>query len=239
MLDTTLKNQLSIYLEKLTRPVELIATLDDSKASGEVRELLNEITGLSDKLTLTLDNNLAVRKPSFMISQPGQNHGPRFAGSPLGHEFTSLVLALLQTGGHPSKESQELLSQVAALDGELNFETYYSLSCHNCPDVVQALNLMAILNPQVTHTAIDGGVFQNEIEQREIMGVPAVFLNGKSFAQGRLTLSEIVTKVDTSAGQKAAESLNQREPYDVLIVGSGPAGVAAAIYAARKGIRTG
>ncbi len=239
MLDTTLKNQLSIYLEKLTRPVELIATLDDSKTSGEVRELLNEITGLSDKITLTLDDSLAVRKPSFMISQPGQNHGPRFAGSPLGHEFTSLVLALLQTGGHPSKESQELLSQVAALDGELNFETYYSLSCHNCPDVVQALNLMAIINPQVTHTAIDGGVFQNEIEQREIMGVPAVFLNGQSFAQGRLTLSEIVTKVDTSAGEKAAESLNQREPYDVLIVGSGPAGVAAAIYAARKGIRTG
>lgn len=239
MLDTTLKNQLSIYLEKLTRPVELIATLDDSKASGEVRELLNEITGLSDKLTLTLDDSLAVRKPSFMITQPGQNHGPRFAGSPLGHEFTSLVLALLQTGGHPSKESQELLSQVAGLDGELNFETYYSLSCHNCPDVVQALNLMAILNPQVTHTAIDGGVFQNEIEQRGIMGVPAVFLNGESFAQGRLTLSEIVTKVDTGAGKKAAEALNQREPYDVLIVGSGPAGVAAAIYAARKGIRTG
>ena len=239
MLDNTLKHQLSVYLEKLTRPVELIATLDDSNTSGEVRELLEEISELSDKISLRLDDSLAVRKPSFMISAPGQNHGPRFAGSPLGHEFTSLVLALLQTGGHPSKESQALLSQVAALDTELNFETYYSLSCHNCPDVVQALNLMAILNPGISHTAIDGGVFQHEIEQREVMGVPAVYLNGQSFAQGRLSLSEIVSKVDTNAGKKAAESLNQRQPYDVLIVGSGPAGVAAAIYAARKGIRTG
>ena len=239
MLDTTLKNQLSSYLEKLTRPVELIASLDDSKASAEVGELLEQITGLSDKISLRREDALFSRQPSFMIAQAGQTHGPVFSGSPLGHEFTSLVLALLQTGGHPSKESQQLLSQVAELDSDLHFETYYSLSCHNCPDVVQALNLMAILNPKVTHTAIDGGVFREEVEQRQVMGVPAVFLNGQSFAQGRLSLSEIVSKVDTNAGKKAAEALNQRPPYDVLIVGSGPAGVAAAVYAARKGIRTG
>lgn len=163
----------------------------------------------------------------------------RFAGSPLGHEFTSLVLALLQIGGHPSKEAQELLDQVKALEGEFHFETYYSLSCHNCPDVVQALNLMAVLNPNVTHTAIDGALFQNEIEERNVMGVPAVFLNGKEFGQGRMTLSEIINKVDTNADARAAKALTEREPFEVLIIGSGPAGASAAVYTARKGIRTG
>ncbi len=239
MLDTTMKTQLKAYLEKLTKPVELIATLDDSARSSEIRELLAEISELSDKVSFTERNSLPVRKPSFLITNPGSEQGPRFAGSPLGHEFTSLVLALLWTGGHPSKEAKELLEQISALDGDFEFETYYSLSCHNCPDVVQALNLMAVLNPRVKHTAIDGGTYQNEISERNIMGVPAVFLNGKEFGQGRMTLSEIVSKVDTGAEKRAAEALNQREAYDVLIVGSGPAGAAAAIYAARKGIRTG
>ncbi len=239
MLDTTMTTQLQAYLEKLTKPVELIATLDDSKQSAEIRELLVQIAGLSDKVSFLEQNDRAERKPSFLITNPGSEQGPRFAGSPLGHEFTSLVLALLQTGGHPSKEAQQLLTQVRELDTELNFETYYSLSCHNCPDVVQALNLMAILNPNIKHTAIDGAVFQNEISERNIMGVPAVFLNGQPFGQGRLTLAEIVSKVDVEADKKAAAALNSREAYDVLIVGSGPAGAAAAIYSARKGIRTG
>ena len=180
-----------------------------------------------------------MRKPSFLITNPGSTQGPRFAGSPLGHEFTSLVLALLWTGGHPSKEAQDLLEQIRHLDGDFEFETYYSLSCHNCPDVVQALNLMAVLNPRVKHTAIDGGTYQNEITDRNIMGVPAVFLNGKEFGQGRMTLAEIVGKVDSNAEKRAADALNKRDAYDVLIVGSGPAGAAAAIYSARKGIRTG
>ncbi|MEX8815862.1 thioredoxin family protein, partial [Salmonella enterica] len=158
---------------------------------------------------------------------------------PLGHEFTSLVLALLWTGGHPSKEAQSLLEQIRDIDGDFEFETYYSLSCHNCPDVVQALNLMAVLNPRIKHTAIDGGTFQNEITERNVMGVPAVFVNGKEFGQGRMTLTEIVAKVDTGAEKRAAEALNKRDAYDVLIVGSGPAGAAAAVYSARKGIRTG
>lgn len=239
MLDTTMKTQLKAYLEKLTKPVELIATLDDSNKSSEIRELLAEIAELSDKVSFTERNSLPVRKPSFLITNPGSEQGPRFAGSPLGHEFTSLVLALLWTGGHPSKEAKELLEQISALDGDFEFETYYSLSCHNCPDVVQALNLMAVLNPRIKHTAIDGGAFQNEITARNIMGVPAVFLNGEEFGQGRMTLAEIVSKVDTGAEKRAAEALNQRDAYDVLIVGSGPAGAAAAIYAARKGIRTG
>lgn len=239
MLDTNLKDQLKGYLGKLSRPVELIATLDDSDKSLELRELLKEIAELSDYISFREDNNLQVRKPSFLITQPGTQQGPRFAGIPLGHEFTSLVLALLQTGGYPPKESTTLLEQVQALPDELHFETYYSLSCHNCPDVVQALNLMAILNPKISHTAIDGALFQREIEQQNIMGVPAVFLNGKEFGQGRLTLADIVSKVDTGAEKRIVSELSQREPYGMLIIGSGPAGAAAAIYSARKGIRTG
>ncbi|RAT15878.1 alkyl hydroperoxide reductase subunit F [Lonsdalea populi] len=239
MLDNTMKVQLKAYLEKLTKPVELVATLDDSAKSSEVRELLTEVAGLSEQVSFTENNDLPVRKPSFLITNPGSQHGPRFAGVPMGHEFTSLVLALLQVGGHPSKEAQELLDQIRGLDGEFNFETYYSLSCHNCPDVVQALNLMTVLNPNITHSAIDGGVFQDEIESRNIMGVPTVFLNGEHFSQGRTTLSEIVNKIDTGASAKQIEQLNQRSVYDVLIIGSGPAGAASAVYSARKGIRTG
>ena len=239
MLDTQLQTQLSAYLEKLTKPIELVANLDDSSASNEVRQLLEQIAALSEKVSVVEEKRANVRQPSFLITPQGERHGPRFAGSPLGHEFTSLVLALLQTGGHPSKESQALLEQIKQLPDELHFETYYSLSCHNCPDVVQALNLLAILNPRIHHTAIDGGKFQQEISDRNIMGVPAVFLNGESFGHGRMTLAEIVNKVDSGAAARQAQSLSEQAPFDVLIVGSGPAGAAAAVYTARKGIRTG
>lgn len=238
MLEESMKNQLRSYLEKLIRQVEFIATLDDSDKSQEIRQLLTEISGLSGKITYREDNRLNVRKPSFLLTNPGKNQGPRFAGLPSGHEFTSLVLALLQTGGHPAKEDAAIQQQICSLSGEFIFETYYSLSCHNCPDVVQALNLMAILNPQIQHSAIDGALFQDEITERNIMGVPAVFLNGKPFAQGRITLAEVVSKLDSGAEKRMAAELSQREAYDVFIIGSGPAGVAAAIYAARKGIRT-
>jgi alkyl hydroperoxide reductase subunit F len=239
MLDDALKTQLKAYLQRLQRPVELVATLDDSSASAELRELLQDIRAQSDKIIVVENNALDVRKPSFLITNPGQDSGVRFAGVPLGHEFTSLVLALLQVGGHPSKEAAELLEQIKGLEGSFHFETYYSLSCHNCPDVVQALNLMSVLNPGITHTAIDGGVFQKEIQAREIMGVPTVFLNGAHFGQGRMDLAEIVGKIDKGTAAKDAAKLNAKEAFDVLIVGGGPAGAAAAVYAARKGIRTG
>lgn len=239
MLDNNLKAQLKAYLERLIHPVELVATLDNSNHSADIQSLLKEIETLSDKISYREDNSINTRKPSFLIANPGNKHGVRFAGSPLGHEFTSLVLALLQTGGYPSKEAQELLEQIRQLDGEFHFETYYSLSCHNCPDVVQALNLMAILNPKITHTAIDGGMFQNEIQERNVMGVPAVFLNGKEFGQGRMALTEIVSKVDSNAEKRTAQLLNQKDVFDVLIVGSGPAGASAAVYSARKGLNTG
>ena len=239
MLDNNLKAQLKAYLERLTRPVELVATLDGGEKSQEVRELLQEIRELSDKITVVENNDLPVRKPSFLITNPGTDTGLRFAGVPLGHEFTSLVLALLQVGGHPSKESADLLEQIKNLDGDYHFETYYSLSCHNCPDVVQALNLMSVLNPRITHTAIDGGLFPKEVEEREVMAVPMVFLNGQHFGQGRMALAEIVGKLDTNADAREAAKISAKEAFDVLIVGGGPAGAAAAVYAARKGIRTG
>lgn len=239
MLDANLKTQLKAYLERLQKPLEIVATLDDSKAAGEIKSLLADLVSLSDKITTVERNDLDVRRPSFLITNPGVDSGVRFAGVPLGHEFTSLVLALLHVGGHPSKESAELLEQVKAIDTPLHFETYYSLSCHNCPDVVQALNLMSALNPNITHTAIDGALFQKEVQAREVMGVPTVFVNGERFGQGRMELAEIVNKVDSGAAAREAAKISAKDAFDVLIVGGGPAGAAAAVYAARKGIRTG
>ena len=239
MLDDTLKAQLAAYLERVQQPFEIVASLSDSENSREMHELLQTIQGLrADKITLRTDGQDA-RKPSFSLQRAGSETSLRFAGLPLGHEFTSLVLALLWTGGHPPKETAETLDNIRALDGDFHFEVFMSLSCHNCPDVVQALSLMAILNPKVKTTVIEGGAFQEEVEKREIMAVPMVFLNGQVFASGRMTVDEIVAKLDTNAGAKEAAKLNAKAPYDVLIVGGGPAGAAAAVYAARKGIRTG
>ncbi|MBK6927730.1 MAG: alkyl hydroperoxide reductase subunit F [Comamonadaceae bacterium] len=239
MLDDTLKSQLAAYLERVTQPFELVATLGDDETSGQMRELLQTIQSLrADKITLRTDG-LDARKPSFTLQRVGASNSLRFAGLPLGHEFTSLVLALLWTGGHPPKVEPEVIEQIQALDGDFNFEVYMSLSCHNCPDVVQALSLMAIFNPKVKTTVIEGGAFQDEVNAREIMAVPMVFLNGTVFGSGRMGVEEIVAKLDTGAAARDAAKLSAKAPYDVLIVGGGPAGAAAAVYAARKGIRTG
>ncbi len=239
MLDINLKTQLKAYLEKLTQPIEIIASVDDSKGSRDLIELLADIRPLSALITVTVRRDDTERKPSFAITRPGTDMGVRFAGLPLGHEFTSLVLALLHVGGHPSKAAADLIEQVKNLQGPYHFETYFSLTCQNCPDVVQALNLMAVLNPNISHVAIDGALFQDEVTKRQIMNVPSVFLNGEPFGQGRMELAEIVAKLDTSSVAREAEELNAKAPFDVLIVGGGPAGAAAAVYAARKGIVTG
>ncbi len=238
MLDDTLKSQLQQYLGMLRQPITLIASLDDSATGGEMLELMQTIAGLSDKVTLDTTGNDA-RKPSFVIARAGDITGVRFAGLPLGHEFTSLVLALLWTGGHPPKVEADVIESTKALDGDFSFEVYMSLSCHNCPDVVQALSLMAIVNPKVKTVVIEGGAFQQEVTEREIMAVPMVFLNGQVFGSGRMTVEEIVAKLDTRSGDREAAKLNAKDPFDVLIVGGGPAGAAAAVYAARKGIRVG
>jgi NADH-dependent peroxiredoxin subunit F len=238
MLDDNLKTQLKAYLARVTQPVALVSSLDDRPASQEMRDLLDEIAALSTKISVRHDGDDA-RRPSFSISRAGADMGLRFAAIPMGHEFTSLVLALLQAGGHPPKVDANVIEQIQSLQGDFVFESYISLSCHNCPDVVQALNLMAVLNPRVRHVTIDGGLFQAEVQSRQIMAVPMVFLNGEMFHAGRIELADILAKIDTGAAARDAAKLGAKAAFDMLIVGGGPAGAAAAVYAARKGIRTG
>ncbi|MGV8961229.1 MAG: alkyl hydroperoxide reductase subunit F [Stenotrophomonas sp.] len=239
MLDETLKTQLQQYMGLLRQPLRLIASLDDSAASQDMRGLLDDIVAAGNgKISLDASGSDA-RKPSFVIAREGADQGVRFAGLPLGHEFESLVLALLWSGGHPPKVEQEVIDSIKAIDEEFAFEVYMSLTCHNCPDVVQALSLMAILNPKIRTTVIEGGAFQQEVEQRQVMSVPMVFQGGQMFDSGRMSLEQIVAKLDTGAAARDAEKINAKDAFDVLVVGGGPAGAAAAIYAARKGIRTG
>ena len=239
MLDATMTQQLKTYLANLREPVELVASLGDDEKSTQTRELLEEIAALHDLVSASFDGTDA-RTPSFIIRRGSDaEKWVRFAGLPMGHEFTSLVLALLWAGGHPPKVDADLLEQVRGLEGDFNFEMYFSLSCHNCPDVVQALTLLALENSRVTATLIEGGTFQDEVEAREVMAVPATFLNGEPFYNGKLELAEILAKIDTASEAKAAEKLAAKDPFEVLVIGGGPAGAATAIYTARKGFRTG
>lgn len=237
MLDATLKQQLDAYLQHIVNPIELSVSADEQAKSQELLALATELAEMSGKISLK--QLAAERTPSMAVGPVGETPRVSFAGIPMGHEFTSLVLALLQAGGHPSKAEPEVLEQIRNLQGEFHFTTYISLSCQNCPDVVQALNLMATLNPGITHVMVDGALFQQEVEEKQIMAVPSVYLNGEPFGQGRMTLNEIVSKLDTGAAKRKAAALNEKAPYEVLVIGGGPAGASAAIYAARKGIRTG
>ncbi|MER1941764.1 alkyl hydroperoxide reductase subunit F [Castellaniella sp. FW104-16D08] len=239
MLDANLKGQLGTYLERVSQPVELRAALDGSAQAQELRAFLEEIGSLSDLITVIDAPAGDHRVPSFEIARTGTDIGVRFAGIPLGHEFTSLVLALLQVGGHPPKLDDAVIEQIRALPGDYHFETYFSLSCQNCPDVVQALNVMSVINPRIHHVAIDGALFQDEVQRREILSVPAVFLNGELFHQGRAGVEELLAMLDVGDDQAKVDALNARGEFDVLVVGGGPAGAAAAVYAARKGIATG
>jgi alkyl hydroperoxide reductase subunit F len=239
MLDSNLKVQLKGYLERISQPVEIVASVDDSDKSRELSELLADIASASGLIKVETRSDDAQIKPSFALLRPGEEPRIRFAGLPMGHEFTSLVLALLQTGGYPPKADDSVIEQIRGLDGDFHFETFVSLTCQSCPDVVQALNLMAVLNPAVRHTMIDGAVFQDEVARRQVMAVPSVFLNGEPFGQGRMELGDILAKMDDGSGARDAARLSAKAPFDVLVVGGGPAGAAAAIYAARKGIRTG
>lgn len=239
MLDQNMKTQLKAYLDNLKSDVHLVLSLDDSDTAQKLHGLANDIASLNDKVKVIEDNAASARKPIMQVVNPEKQTALGFAGLPMGHEFTSLVLALLHSGGHPMKLEQDVINQIAGLDQEMNFEVFISLSCQNCPDVVQALNMMAAINPKIKTTMIDGAAFQDEVAERNIMAVPSVYLNGEVFTQGRISLAEILKKVDSGAAKKQAAALNQKEPYEVLVVGGGPAGASAAIYAARKGIRTG
>src|SRR6478735_4121124 len=239
MLDTAMTEQLRQYLAMLREPIELVASLGDDAKSAQTRELIGEIAALSDKVAARFDGDDA-RKPSFEIRRVSDaDASVRFAGLPMGHEFTSLVLALLWAGGHPPKVADEVLKQIRELEGDFAFEMYFSLSCHNCPDLVQALTLLALFNPRVTATLIEGGAFPDEVERRNVLAVPATFLNGEMFASGKMSVEELLAKLDGNAAARAAAQLAEKEPFDVLIVGGGPAGAAAGIYTARKGFRTG
>ncbi len=238
MLAPDLKTQLQAYLERVTQPIELVASLDDGAKSRELELLLQDIASLSDKVSYVRRDD-DVRRPSFAISRLGTDISVRFAGIPMGHEFTSLVLALLQVGGHPPKIEEAVQNQIRDLEGEFRFETFMSLSCQSCPDTVQALNAMSAINPNIKHVAIDGALFQEEVTTRGIMSVPTIFLNGEEFDAGRMTVEQVLAKLDTGAAARTAEQLGTKDAFDVLVVGGGPAGAAAAIYAARKGIRTG
>ena len=234
ILDADIKTQLSQYLQLMENDILLKVSAGDDDVSKDMLALVDELATMSSKITV--EKVELERTPSFSVNRPGENTGVVFAGIPLGHEFTSLVLALLQVSGRAPKVEQKLIDQIKNIQGEYHFESYISLSCHNCPDVVQALNVMSVLNPGITHTMIDGAAFKEEVESKDIMAVPTVYLNGESFGSGRMTLEEILAKMGN--GPDASE-LSDKDPYDVLVVGGGPAGASAAIYAARKGIRTG
>ncbi len=232
MLNADLKQQLQQLLGLMEGDVEFRASIGSDDKSKELKELLDEIAEMSEHITI-VEKELK-RTPSFSVSKPDEEAGVTFAGIPLGHEFNSLVLAILQVSGRAPKEKQSIIDQIKGLEGKYNFETYVSLTCQKCPDVVQALNLMSVVNPNITHTMIDGSVFREESE--DIMAVPAVFLDGEEFGNGRMTISDILTKLGST--QDASE-FEGKDPYDVLIIGGGPASGSAAIYTARKGLRTG
>ncbi len=234
MLEKDIKAQLNQYLELLENDIVLKVSAGEDKVSNDILDLINEIASMSTKISV--EETKLERTPSFSVNRVGEDTGIVFAGIPLGHEFTSLVLALLQVSGRAPKVDQSIIDQVKNISGEYHFETFVSLSCHNCPDVVQALNIMSVLNPNITHTMIDGAINRDEAERRNVRAVPAVFLNGEFWNGGRITIQEILAKL--GEGPKA-EDFADRDPYDVLVVGGGPAGSSAAIYAARKGIRTG
>ena len=238
-LDLAIKNQLQEYMTRLVNPIKLVAYVDENSSSNEMIEMLEEVASLSEKITLSKEADVSKRIPSFEINRKKEITGITFAGIPSGHEFTSFVLALLQASGYPVKIDAEKIEQIKNIKDKFHFETYISLSCHNCPDVVQALNVMSIINPNISHVMIDGALFQKEVEDKQIMAVPTIYLNGKPFGQGRMELDEIVNKIDSSASLKEAEKISKKETYDVLVIGGGPAGASAAIYSARKGIRTG
>ena len=232
-LDADIKKQLAQYLELLEGDVLLKVSAGDDSVSSDMLELVNELTSMSSRITV--EHTELTRTPSFSVNRVGEDSGITFAGVPLGHEFTSLVLALLQVSGRPPKAEQSVIDRIKGIKGEFHFETYVSLSCHNCPDVVQALNLMSVLNPNITHTMIDGAAFKAEVDSKEIMAVPSVYLNGEFFESGRMTIDDILAKMGTTD----VSEFENKEPYEVLVVGGGPAGASAAIYSARKGIRTG
>jgi alkyl hydroperoxide reductase subunit F len=234
LLDQDIKEQLSQYLQLMEGDVLIKVSAGSDTISSDMIALVDEIASMSPMIAI--EKTELPRTPSFSIHRAGEDSGITFAGIPLGHEFNSLVLALLQVSGRAPKVEQKIIDQIKAIKGKYHFETYINLTCHNCPEVVQALNLMSVLHPDITHTMVDGAAFQEEVQTKEIMAVPSVYLNGEFFSSGRMDVEEILAKLSDSSD---VSELEEKEPFDILVVGGGPAGASAAIYAARKGLRTG
>lgn len=233
-LDAEIKEQLGQYLQLLESEIVLQAQLKDDANSQKVKVFLQEIVAMSPMISL--EEKELSRTPSFRIAKKGQESGVEFAGLPLGHEFTSFILALLQVSGRPPKVEADIVKRIQTIDEPMQFETYVSLTCHNCPDVVQAFNIMSVVNPNISHTMVEGGMFKNEVESKGIMSVPTVYKDGKAFTSGRASIEQLL---DLITGPLKEEAFDDKDIFDVLVIGGGPAGNSAAIYAARKGVKTG
>lgn len=233
MLDNNIKTELAQYLNLLENDLVIVLSVDGSEKSIEMKEFLNDIASITPRITLKEDK--LNRTPSFKINQKDVDFGVEFAGIPTGHEFNSLILALLHVSGRKPKLEDDIINKIKNIKDKLHFTSYISLTCQNCPDVVQALNMMSVLNPNITHTMVDGAVFTEEAEERDVLSVPTVFLNDEFFSSGRTSVEEILEKLGTSTVGTDEEI----DPFDVLVIGGGPAGASAAVYTARKGVRTG
>lgn len=230
ILDSNLTQQIKTYTDLLEQDIVFEISTDDTESSNKILSFVEAVASLSPKLSVK--KTTLNRTPSFNIKNEATGRFTSFAALPLGHELSSFVLSLLQVSGRQPKIEETLIKRIQSINTKLDFTSYISLSCHICPDVVQALNIMAVLNENITHTMVDGGIFQDEIKALDIMAVPTVYANGEVFANGRITLEEIVEQI---LGAEEL-SLDANKIYDQLVVGGGPAGSSAAIYSARKGL---
>lgn len=231
-LDTNLKNQIKEYFELLESEVIFSLDVDESQDSVKMKEFLEEVVSLSNKLSIR--EAQLERTPSFRLDAQDKVGNIVFSMIPLGHELSTFILATLQVSGRTPKVDQHVIDQIKKIDQPLKFQSYISLSCHICPDVVQAINIMAVINDNVSHTIIDGGIYREEVETLGIMAVPTVMLDGDEFSAGRTSLEEMLEKL-----VKTDQKVHYEKPFDVLVVGGGPAGASSAIYASRKGLNVG
>lgn len=232
MLDNNFLQQLRDIFSTLEGNYVLRATEGSSSAHGELKELITEMAETSDHLSVEFVKDETVR---LELLKNGEATGVSFRAVPGGHEFSSLLLAILNADGKGKNlPDAHTTAVIRSLHGPINITTYMSLSCTNCPDVVQALNVIALLNPEVTHEAVDGSLFQDEVEKLNIQAVPTVVADGETIHIGRGSLDELLEKLIAKYGHEAVENAAP-EKFDLLVAGAGPAGCAAAIYAARKG----
>ena len=246
MIDQSLLDAVKSYSENMTRPITFVLGSGEHSKRAELIDFLTKIAGTTDKINFdSTANDDSLPSPiSFKvvshIDDVLTDTGIVFSGIPGGHEFTSLILAILQAGGHTLKLDEGIQKLIKRFNKPLEFQTYVSLSCHSCPEVVQALNQFALLNDDISNEMIDGALFQEQVEANNIQGVPAVFLNGKPFANGLIDTAKLIEKLQEQFPDllsEVDEDEEQLEQQDVTIIGAGPAGVAAAIYTARKGLK--